>query len=95
MGGHFGDYRDGGAVDPVGAVATADVATVLGKRPRERGQGTVEYVEALGRETFLGVGGIVLHVDGRSAADVGPWLDAMGNGYEQTENHPEYREEKQ
>jgi len=33
--------------------------------------GEVEYVEALGRETFLGVGGMVLLVDGRAAAEVG------------------------
>jgi ABC-type sugar transport system ATPase subunit len=34
-------------------------------------EGEVEYVEALGRETFLGVGGVVLHVDGRATAQVG------------------------
>ena len=34
-------------------------------------EGTVEYVEALGRETFLGLEGIVLQVDGRAAAQVG------------------------
>ena len=34
-------------------------------------EGSVEYVEALGRETFLGLDGIVLHVDGRAAAQVG------------------------
>jgi len=34
-------------------------------------EGTVDYVEALGRETFLGVGGIVLQVEGRAAAQVG------------------------
>ena len=34
-------------------------------------EGEVEYVEALGRETFLGVGGMVLLVDGRAAAEVG------------------------
>jgi ABC-type sugar transport system ATPase subunit len=33
--------------------------------------GTVEYAEALGRETFLGVDGIVLHVEGRAAPQVG------------------------
>jgi ABC-type sugar transport system ATPase subunit len=45
-------------------------------RPWEDGlvgpfEGTVEYVEALGRETFLGVDGLVLQVDGRAAARVG------------------------
>jgi ABC-type sugar transport system ATPase subunit len=45
-------------------------------RPWEDGmvgpfEGTVEYVEALGRETFLGVDGLVLQVDGRAAAQVG------------------------
>jgi len=45
-------------------------------RPWENGlvgpfEGTVEYVEALGRETFLGVDGLVLQVDGRAAAQVG------------------------
>jgi len=34
-------------------------------------EGTVEYVEALGRETFLGVDGIVVQVNGRAAAQVG------------------------
>ena len=34
-------------------------------------EGEVEYVEALGRETFLGVGGLVVYVDGRATADVG------------------------
>jgi ABC-type sugar transport system ATPase subunit len=34
-------------------------------------EGTVEYVEALGRETFLGVDGIVLQVEGRAVAQVG------------------------
>ncbi len=34
-------------------------------------EGTVEYVEALGRETFLGVDGLVVQVDGRAAAQVG------------------------
>jgi ABC-type sugar transport system ATPase subunit len=33
--------------------------------------GDVEYVEALGRETFLGVGGLVVLVDGREAPQVG------------------------
>jgi ABC-type sugar transport system ATPase subunit len=34
-------------------------------------EGTVEYVEALGRETFLGIDGVVLQVEGRAAAQVG------------------------
>jgi hypothetical protein len=34
-------------------------------------EGEVEYVEALGRETFLGVDGLVLQVEGRAAAQVG------------------------
>jgi ABC-type sugar transport system ATPase subunit len=34
-------------------------------------EGQVEYVEALGRETFLGLDGIVLQVDGRAVAQVG------------------------
>jgi ABC-type sugar transport system ATPase subunit len=34
-------------------------------------EGEVEYVEALGRETFLGVGGMVVLVDGREAPQVG------------------------
>ena len=33
--------------------------------------GSVEYAEALGRETFLGVDGLVLHVEGRAAPQVG------------------------
>ena len=45
-------------------------------RPWEEGligpfEGEVAYVEALGRETFLGVDGMVLLVDGRAAAEVG------------------------
>jgi ABC-type sugar transport system ATPase subunit len=45
-------------------------------RPWEDGlvgpfEGTVDYVEALGRETFLGVDGMVLQVDGRATAQVG------------------------
>jgi len=34
-------------------------------------EGEVEYVEALGRETFVGVDGLVLQVEGRAAAQVG------------------------
>jgi ABC-type sugar transport system ATPase subunit len=34
-------------------------------------EGEVAYVEALGRETFLGIDGLVLQVDGRAAAQVG------------------------
>jgi ABC-type sugar transport system ATPase subunit len=34
-------------------------------------EGEVEYVEALGRETFLGVGGMVVLVEGRVAPQVG------------------------
>jgi ABC-type sugar transport system ATPase subunit len=34
-------------------------------------EGEVEYVEALGRETFVGVNGLVLQVEGRAAAQVG------------------------
>ena len=34
-------------------------------------EGEVEYVEALGRETFLGVDGLVVFVEGRAATQVG------------------------
>jgi multiple sugar transport system ATP-binding protein len=66
---------------PAGKVGLSPEDAIVGVRPEfarlwREGlvgpfDGEVEYVEALGRETFLGVDGIVLHVDGRASAQVG------------------------
>jgi ABC-type sugar transport system ATPase subunit len=66
---------------PAEKVGVGPAGAVVGVRPEfarlwEDGmvgpfEGSVEYVEALGRETFLGVDGVVLHVDGRARAQVG------------------------
>ena len=42
-------------------------------------EGTVEYVEALGRETFLGVDGMVVFVEGRAAPQVGTGCGCAGS----------------